>query len=509
MKRGWISALVFSLGFWCVSAPAVAAPKGKLILGMAGEPTTFDPHIITSPPQNTTFPLVFDTLLSRDKTGKIVPWLATSHRLVRPTLWEFKLRDGVKFTNGEPADAHAVKFSLERIINPKTKSRQISFFRSISHVEVVDQRTAQIHTKYPDMFLSTVLAQYGQIVPPKYYQGHDMKYLAANPVGSGPYRLVRWKKGEELIFEASPSYRDASKIRIKTGIVKIIPEPTTRVAALVAGDIDIAEDVPPQLTPLVKSKPGLEVISDKSPRVCYVLMVIKPGAPWANVLVRKALNYVKDVDSIVKHVLQGYGRKVATNLGPNSFGHNPNLKPYPYDPQLAQKLLAEAGYEQGFSVDMYVPIGRYLMGKEAAEAVAGQFAKAGVKVRIRAVEWANLTKIMSARWEPHAQPYWWYSCRLDTTLHAEGMYAGTIHSKSTWGGFRDPEVDKVIDAARSEPDEAKREKKYQELDRLLHEEKLPLVFLYLQDQIAAKKTRVDWQMRPDTLVLISEAGWKE
>ncbi|MEK7872875.1 MAG: ABC transporter substrate-binding protein, partial [Chloroflexota bacterium] len=216
----------------------------------------------------------------------------------------------------------------------------------------------------------------------------------------------------------------------------------------------------------------------------------------------------KDVDSLVTHLLQGYGRKIATNLIPASFGHNPGLKPYPHDLEAAKKLMAEAGYAQGFSVDMYVPIGRYLMGKEAAEAVAGQFEKVGVKVRVRAVEWANLTKIMQRRWEPDAPPYWWYSCRLDTTLHAEGMYAGTITSDSTWGGFRDPEIDKTIEAARAETDEEQREKKYRDLDRILHAEKLPLVFLYNQDQIAAKKAKVDWKMRPDTLILISEAGWK-
>ena len=507
MKRNGISALV--LAFLWLATPAAAAPKGKIVLGIGGEPSTFDPHILSNTPQSTTHPLVFDTLLFRDNTGKIVPSLAVSYRLVSPTVWEFKLRAGAKFANGEPVDAHAVKYSIERIVDPKTKSRIISLFRSVDHVEVVDPLTARIHTKYPDMYLISPLILYGQIVPPKYFQSHDMKYLATNPVGSGPYRLVRWKKGEEVVFEANPSHWDPSRPPIKTAVVKIIPEPTTRVAALVAEDVDIIEAVPPQLTGLVKSNPNLEIVSGKSPRTCYVIMIIKPGAPWADVQVRRALNYAVEKDSIIQHLLQGYARKVATNVGPDSFGHNPGLKPYPHDPERARKLLAEAGYAQGFSVDMYVPTGRYLMGKEATEALAGQLAKVGVQARVRPVEWASLVKVMTSRWEPHAQPYWWYSCRFDMTLHSEGMYAGSIHSESLWGGFRDKEVDKAIDEARSEMDEAKREMKYREIDRVLHSEKVPLVFLYMEDQIVGKKTKVDWRMRPDANILLSEAGWKE
>ena len=505
--RKWAWAVAWGLTFLWAAASPDAAPKGKIVVGIAGEPNTFDPHIITSPPQSLTLPLVFDTLLVRDRAGKIRPSLAASYRLVSPTVWEFKLREGAKFSNGEPVDAHAVKFSIERIIDPKTKSRIISFFRSVDRVEVVDRYTARIHTKYPDMYLISPLVLYAQIVPPKYYQSHDMKYLAIHPVGSGPYRLARWKKGEELLFEASPTHWDPSRPSIKTGVVKIVPEPTTRVAALVAGDLDIIEAVPPQLTGLVKSNPNLRVVSGKSPRTCYVVMIIKPGAPWADVRVRKALNYAVEKDGIIRHLLQGYARQVATNVGPDSFGHNPDLKPYPYDPERAKKLLAEAGYAKGFSVDMYVPTGRYLMGKEAAEALAGQLAKTGVQARVRTVEWASLVKIFGTRWEPHVPPYWWYSCRFDMTLHSEGMYAGTIHSASTWGGFRDKEVDKAIDEARAETDEERREKKYQDIDRLLHSEKVPLVFLYMEDQIVGKKAKLNWQMRSDALVLISEASW--
>ncbi|MFC1491978.1 ABC transporter substrate-binding protein, partial [Nitrospinota bacterium] len=305
-----------------------------------------------------------------------------------------------------------------------------------------------------------------------------------------------------------PDYWDPSQNRFKTGIVKLIPEPTTRVAALVAGDVDIINAVPPHLAKMVKSNPKLDLISGRSARTCYIIMPIKKGNPWYDVRVRKALNYAVDKKSIIKNILQGHGKIVATNVGPTSFGHNPNLKPFTYDPAKAKKLLAEAGYAKGFSVDMYVPLGRYLMGKQAAEALAGQFAKVGLTVRVGTPEWGKLVKIMRPRWEPHSKPFWWYSCRMDSNLHAEGMFAGTIHSRSTWGGFKDKGIDKLTTDARSDLDDVKRLKKYQEILRILRHEKVPLVFLWQMNQINAKKKSIDWKMRSTAYMKLSDMGPK-
>ena len=507
-KRCFFWLLMMVVFVWTAGGVA-AAPTGKVTIGLSGEPSTFDPHRITGLPLQFAYPLVFDNLFYYDYSGKLIPRLAKSHRQVKPKMWEFKIREGIKFSNGEPLDAHAVKFSIDRIMDPKLKSRQFGFFRSIDRIEVVDRYTMRIHTKYPDTFLIPPLALLGQVVPPKYYKSHDLKYLARHPVGSGPYRLVKWSKGEELVYEANPNYWRPGVPRIKTGVVKIISEPTTRVSALLAGDVDIIDVVPPQLVTMVKSKADkLDIVSGQSSRSCRVIMIIKPGAPWDNVKVREALNYAVDKDSIIKNIMQGHATKVATHVGPYSFGHNPNLKPYPYDPAKARKLLAEAGYPNGFSVNMYLPLGRFLMGKQAGEAIAGMMAKVGVKVRVHTPEWGKNVKLMKARWEPHSKPFWWYSCRMDLFLHSEGMFSGDIHSKSVWSGFRDKAVDKLLNSARTEPDDAKRAQKYREINRVLHVEKVPMIFLYQLNQINAKNKRVDWKMRPNALMLLSDMGLK-
>lgn len=487
---------------------ALAAPKGKVVMGFAGSVRTFDPHRITGFPLNNHYPLVFDQLVFRNPEGKIVPKLAKSYRTVNPLLWEFKLQEGVKFSNGEDVDAHAVKFSLERIVNPKLKSRQISFFRNIKKVDVVNKYTVHVHLKKRDMFFLPPLSQYGQIVPPKYYGSKKLKYLAKNPVGSGPYRLKKWKGKFEFHYEAHPNYWDKNNLpQIKTVVVNIIPEPTTRMAALVAGDIDFADSVSPQLIAMAKSNPDVKVIAVPSSRTCYLYPIIKKGAPWANVKVRQAVNYALDKNVLVKTVLEGYGRIIATNVGPDSYGFNPALKPYPYDPVKAKKLLAEGGYPNGISTEIWMPLGRYLKGKQVAEAMVSMLGKVGIKAKLKVAEWGVVKKRMRARWKPKVKSFLRMGCRMDSNLHSEHMYAGTIHSRSTWGGFREKWMDNLIDDARSEPDDAKRLKKYQEVNRVIHEKAI-MGFLYQQHQIVAINKRVNYKPRTNGFVLAFELGLK-
>ena len=372
MKRYTILGLAFFVFMMFVVSVAGAAPKGKLVIGFPGEPTTYDPHTRTGGPMSQMWPMVFDTLLWRKASGEIVGNVASSWKQVNPKLLELKIRKGIKFHNGEVLDAHAVKYSLDRIFEPKLKSRVKNFIRTIKNVEVVDDYTVRIHTKSPDGFLLAPLADWGSIVPPKHYKSKTLKHLARYPVGSGPYKVVKWKKGSEIIYEAFPGYWNPARQKFKTGIVKFIPESTTRVAALVSGAVDMVTGVPPQMTSMVKANPKYEAISYHGPKACSIIMVLKDDVPWTKLKVRQAVNYGIDKESIIKHVLLGYAiPSKGTIVGPKSFGHNPDLKPYLYDLAKAKRLMKEAGYEKGFTVPLMVPIGRYLGGEKAAEAIAG------------------------------------------------------------------------------------------------------------------------------------------
>src|SRR5215471_20793984 len=181
-----------------LSTPVGAAPTGTVVVAQGVDPTTLDPMNHQESPAANVARNIFDSLLERDQDLKIQPLLAAEMpKLVSPTAWEFKLRPNVKFQNGEPVDAEAVKFSLERLVDPKNKMRGSPPFAPLSHVEIVDSLTVRVHTKAPWPILDTQMsANQASIVPPKYYRDKDTVAVSRAPVGSGPYRFVRWVKDD-------------------------------------------------------------------------------------------------------------------------------------------------------------------------------------------------------------------------------------------------------------------------------------------------------------------------
>src|SRR5262249_18332934 len=211
-------ACVFALvvALLLVWSPAWAAPKGTVVVAQGVDPTTLDPMNHQESPAANLARNMFDTLLERDQELKIQPALAAElPKLVAPTAWEFKLRPGIKFHNGEPLDGEALKFSLERLVDPKLKLRGATPFAPLSHVEIVDSLTVRIHTKAPWPILDTLMSGTGAaILPPKYYRDKDMAHVAKNPVGSGPFKFVRWVKDDRIELEANESYwRGAPRVK--------------------------------------------------------------------------------------------------------------------------------------------------------------------------------------------------------------------------------------------------------------------------------------------------------
>src|SRR6266540_713987 len=183
-------------GLLLVPSLAAAAPEGKIVIAQGVDPTTLDPQWHEESPAYNVLLNVYDTLLFRDKDLKIIPWLAESWKLVNPTTWEFKIRKGVKFHNGEDVDADAVKFSLDRLRDHEMKSRQSGYFKLVSSVDVVDRHTVRVLTSKPYPTLENQLALRGHIMPPGHFRGKDKVFADRNPVGSGPYKFVRWVKDE-------------------------------------------------------------------------------------------------------------------------------------------------------------------------------------------------------------------------------------------------------------------------------------------------------------------------
>src|SRR5690349_6409067 len=295
---------------------------------------------------------VFDHLAARDlKTGKVGPSLALSWKNLDDTTWEVKLRPNVKFHDGTPFGAKDVKATFERVLNPENKLTARGNHAKIKSIEVVDDLTARFKTDGPyPLFVERLTAQVMQSEKVIKEKGHE--WMQDNPVGTGPYKLVRWQKKQEHLLVRNDDYWGA-KPYYKYVRVRIIPEQATQIAELVSGGVDIIKAVPPDQMDVINKSGQARTAS--SPILRTAMLQLDQAArggpnPFTDVRVRRAANLSADMDGIIKHVLNGLGDRVATGVNPMAFGWDPNLKPYKQDTAAAKKLLAEAGYPNGVDI---------------------------------------------------------------------------------------------------------------------------------------------------------------
>src|SRR5262245_995243 len=232
--------------FLLMPVTAAAAPSGKVVIAQGVDPSTLDAVNQQETPASNLALQIYDTLFERDENLKLGPHLAVEMpRLISPTIWEIKLRQGVRFHNGEEFNADSVKFTLERDKTPALRAS--SYFKLIDRVEIVDSYTVRVHTTKPWPTLVNVLAlAQAAMYPPKAYAGKDTTYISRTPIGTGPYKFVRWSKDEEIVLEANEQYWQGPP-NIKTAVWKPIPDDAVRVAALQNGEIDVAVNIPPHL----------------------------------------------------------------------------------------------------------------------------------------------------------------------------------------------------------------------------------------------------------------------
>jgi peptide/nickel transport system substrate-binding protein len=496
--RGLPIALVVALVL-VVSAVAWAAPEGKIVIAQGVDPTTLDPQWHEETPAYNVLLNIYDTLLFRDKDLKLIPWLAESWRLVNPTTWEFKIRKGVKFHNGEEVDAEAVKFSLERIRDPELKGRQAGYFRLLGSVEVVDKLTVRIVTSKPYPTLENHLALRGHVMPPAHFRGKDKVFADRNPVGSGPYKFVRWVKDEQIELEANPAWWGGAPA-VKTLVFRPIPEAAVRVAALQAGEVDIAVNLPPHLISIIEKHPRLYVSKAPSVRPIFIPIYTyqfdashKPigpvEGPTRDKRVRQAMLAAVNADDIVRTVMEGNAIRTATPLTSKHFGFDRTLAPVKQDPDRARKLLAEAGYPQGIDLVLNSPDGRYLKDKDVAEVVAAQLTKAGLRTRVKTHEW---TTYLNQLVYPHKANPMYLIGWGNTTWDADGTLGPLFRSGNAQSNYNSPEFDALVDEAQTAVDPKRRLELYAKAQRLMLDDGAVLP-LYQQMDIYGVSKRVTFQ----------------
>ncbi len=478
MKMHAITVSILAAFLLCLNPPLEArgpAAAGKIVIARGVDVTSLDPHKAISSVDLNYCTTVFDALLRRTGSNEISPNLAESYRNIDPTTWEFTIRKGVFFHNGDPLTAADVVFSLNRAMH--SKSPLIAFLGSLQNIVAMDSRTVRIVTAKPDPILPNRMAFAAYIVPEKYIREKGDAHFARHPVGTGRYRFVSRSAGDFVKLEANDRYWGPDSAKVKTLVFRSIPDPVKRVEALNKCQVDLVAGVPPQLIPSLRANPGVIVITGHSGRLIF--LGINPlrssGSPLSDRRVRQAIAHAVDRETLIRGALMGAGEPLATPLVQHTFGYDPSIRAHSYDPEKAKRLLAEAGWPEGFETELATPSGRYIRDREVALAVADMLGKAGIRVRVKVYEWAEYMKMLRTRQQEPLYLLGWGN----TIFDADGILVPLLSSHSTISHYSNPKLDRLLEAARFEMNKDKRKALYRESLLLIHED-VPGIFLYEQ-----------------------------
>lgn len=505
--RRWNLALALSLALSLVGAAAALAQDRartkEIVIGLGAEPRTMLAVTIVDWTTNNMLEHIYDRLLDRDpKTFKPKPMLAESWRIVNETTWEFKLRKGVRFHNGEPFTAHAVKATIDYALDPANKSHfaAAAYWGLVKEVQIVDDHTVRFLTKqpWPNLIDSASLTN-ALIMPAKALKDLGPQKLAEKPIGTGPFKFVEWKRDERLVLERNPDYwqgpADVSRVTFR-----FIPEFSSRMAALLSGEIDIMKDVPPHAVEAVERSGRARLRATVSSRINYLALVnLKPG-PMQDVRVRRAMNHAVDVEELIKQVLKGRATRMCGPLAPTNVDYAP-AECYKHDPARAQALLREAGIDPAkLQLTLDTPSGRYPLDKDVSLAIAAQLQRLGIRVNVVVNEWGtHLDKIKNRNTGDMFFLGW------GPALHGQGTIQPLFLHDQTYASYGNNTVlNEKIARASTLLDPKARAEAYAELQRVVRDE-APWVFLWQQHDLYGVAGHVEWTPRADEKVWMYEA----
>ena len=414
---------------------------------------------------------VFDHLAARDlKTGKVGPGLALSWRTIDDTTWEVKLRPNVKFHDGTPFGAKDVKATFDRVLNPENKLTARGNHAKVKSVDVVDDLTVRFKTDGPyPLFVERMTAQVMQSEKVIKDKGHE--WMQENPIGTGPYKLVKWSKKQEHLLVRNDEYW-GPKPAFKYVRIRIIPEQATQIAELISGGVDVIKAVPPDQMDVINKSGQARTSTSPILRTAF-LQFDQAGRsgknPFQDRRVRLAANLAADVDSVIKHVINGLGDRTATSVNPMAFGFDPSIKPYRQDLAQAKKLLADAGFPNGLEVGFLTgpPIVEPAV-QQTSEALSADLAKAGIRTRKRYVgeigPYVNLVR------DGKAGPMFEWSWGYYSVFDADAILFDVMKCGEAYSYYCNKALDDLIIQGRSTLDAKKRTDIYVRAQKLIHED---------------------------------------
>lgn len=504
-----------------VEPPSAGAQT--IVVALTGAPTTLDPADHRSRLSETVIRNMFDGLVTRDTTNGVHLELAESAELIDPQTWEFKLRQGVKFHDGSEMTADDVVFTFNRIIQenmieypePHTSPRK-GLIAPLASVEKVDDYTVRFNLSAP-WPPAMQLFVHQQIVPKAYLEAVGTRGFVEKPVGAGPFKFVEGQLDDQIVMErfdeywgGAPTLPPVGPACVARAIFRVIPEASTRVAALLAGEVHIIQGVPPELIDTLEAAEGVVVKTAAGTQPKWMEMNVNQP-PFDNKLVRQALNHLIDKELLVEALYDGRAVVLPGVLSPyNSFADD-SLTPYAYDPETALSMLAEAGIIDSdgdgrlewngapwsFVVDSLDEH------RTLAEAVVAQLQGAGIDASLRLWEYSVVKPLLDAG-ERTAYLDDWGDSAFDPVGHMEakwhGVEPGSPYGRGNFSGYNNPRVNELIKAGETETDEARRRAIYNEAQAILYDD-APAIFLILPEEVEASRANVtNWEPASDSRI---------
>jgi len=469
----------------------IATPLAAMDVNIAltSAVNTLDPHASASVSLDlSVLSHIYPTLILREPSYDLVPSLASSWEAVDDMTWKFTLVDGATFANGEALDSEAVKWNLARVTDKDKPMRISSWFRSISDVEVLSPTEFLIKTSTPYPALPAQLSMF-MLLPPAWAQANDP---VTQTVAGYKYKVAENQPGDFIKLEPNETYWGADAAQFDSVTFKVVPETASRIAGLMAGELDLITSVPASEVGRIDEAATSSAGAEPSTRSIFIKFnTLK--APLDNKLFRQALNYAVDKDLIAEALFDGQAVVSSCQvMTPSYFGYNADLDPYAYDPDKARELLAASGVDLSQTLEFELPTARYLQGAEVTQAVAQMFADVGVKTEIRPMEFGTYLEkyrkagdlgqvsLLGQAWP---------------TLDADGLLT-LFKPGNQYSYWNDAGFDAQLVAGSSSTDPAERMAAYKTATEIMCDE-APVVFLYAQPSTYGVSDNVTYAARGD------------
>ena len=476
--------------------PQAALAQGKkdsIVLAMALEPPGLDPTAgAASAIAEITQYNIFETLTKINSDGSVTPLLAESWE-VSPDLrtYTFKLRKGVRFHNGEPFNAQAVKFSFTRAGGEKSTNKDKRTFSSMDSISALDDTTLVIVNKELDPDFLFLMGQATAII----VEPRSADTNATRPVGTGPYKLDSWSKGSSVTLVKWDGFRNAAGVKLRKATFRFISDPAAQVASLLAGDVDAFARVTPRSVEQFRSNPKFQVVVSGS-RAKTILAINNKKKPLDDVRVRRAIASAIDRKAVIQGAGDGYGSPIGSHYVPGAPGYVDTTAINPYNPERARALLKEAGVTMPLELTLTLPPPPYA--RQGGEIIAAELAKVGIVARLQNVEWAQwLSGTYGAK-------------NYDLTIisHVEPFDLGNFAKPEYYWNYQSPRFNDLYNQYKTAPRQADRIRLVGDIQRLIAEDSVH-AFLYQPQWItvANKNVRGLWKDMPIFVNDLAALSW--